>query len=415
MDGFVRRRGMGVTGTPDMPVDAIVNIYPSATHVPYLVHQQTGTEFYARLVILETLSTSNLGAIVFGGSGNTSYLNFAINTGFQIGDGSSVKVTTDPIAVGDVVEITTLAQTSTVFINGVEAGTYTSGAQLANSYGFGVFRKYSSSSYEEPRHVKFGVCEIYYKEDDDYVFHLLPYLGADGRPYLYDEINGTKHYNEIGAPFGYILNGVEHNTFDAFISQQNRMITSAVASLPSRYTAVNCIISQTTGRIDTGTAGTTDMLVRCKLYVPRATGDAIIGDATASDSKDYRLFNANNGCYLDISNQRINKGGAMPTGTYDVLFGDHFVYNTETNANILKSSKTVSRLNPWACEQNIRILRNDKNRDSKIYYFAITNRVTNEPIMVMTPCYDTVGQEYGMYDAITEQFYGAEQGSFTGE
>ena len=421
MVGMMRRRGSVAESIPPtgIPVDAVVNAFPSAIKIPNAVVNTAGTEFYAHMIV-ESVYTGTSEASVFFGNSKGNLNIGMMSSKVNVKTAGTVLLETPVVSIGDDVVIHVIGKTVEIILNGVSAGTIAAPGSdsIAPFDTFGVYRKWqwTSGRFEEPPHIKMGIYEIYYKVDGAYDFRLVPYLGTDGIPFLYEEIAGTKHYPEVCAPFDYILNGVYHSTFaDAILPQQDAMLQQAAANLPSRYTALNYITSKTTGRIDTGLLSSSDYLLRFKIFVPYVTGDAIVGD-TSGDSNDYRCFNYNGGAYLDISNLRINQNGLMPANnTYNLLIGDMYIYNAEAGATMLYNEKTASTYTPWTGASNIRILRNNNNRGSKIYYFAITDRVTNTPIRVMIPCYDTVGQTYGMYDAITETFFGAEQGSFIGE
>lgn len=421
MVGMMRRRGSVAESIPptDTPVDAVVNDHQTGCLINNSVLVRAGEETYFRIIIQSVYTGTAVEVIYFGGNGNLN-IGMASSKVVCRKSNESPILETGTVAIGDIVEISIIDTTLEFIVNGVSAGSVNVGEDhIAYDNYCGLFRKYGyMNGFEEPPFLlKHGICEMSHKTSGAYTFHLLPYLGADGLPYLYDTESGTKYYNTVGPPFDYMLNGVVHHTLaETIIPQQDAMVQQAKSSLPSRYTSLNYITSVTTGRIDVGLLSSTEYLVRFKLYMPRVTGNAVVGDTTANDSNDYRFFNHGNGAYFDIKSMRIYQQSILPPGNaYDIMVGDYYVYRADTSSTLLESIKTVNRKTPWIGVNNIRILRDNYNRDTKIYYFVMTDRVTNEPIRVMIPCYDTVGQEYGMYDAVTETFYGAEQGSFIGE
>lgn len=187
-------------------------------------------------------------------------------------------------------------------------------------------------------------------------------------------------------------------------------ISGGGGGLPEGYTELEYIRSSGTQYVDTGVKGNSSLVIRAKFNMDEEAKYAIIG-YYASETVTLRLFNASGKCYLDFGNASSGRisGGTMSVGvTYNVEFGNRYVKNLDTGANIISGSAVAA----FSHTNTVCVFGNSNFSKGKIYYCQIYDNGTL--VRDYVPCRNPYGV-VGLYDLVNCQFYGnSGTGAFTG-
>ena len=197
------------------------------------------------------------------------------------------------------------------------------------------------------------------------------------------------------------------------------MMISKKSRLPSSYQEVEYIyyptgaISQGAW-IDTGIVPNTYTVSKIKFMNLSATGDVIYGYYVDSDSKDYRLFNANQVMYFDCIGTRLSKGGVSlyQNDIYELEIGNNYVKDIPSDLTVLNGTYSpftgyhTITLNSYANATRIA-----KNR---WYYVKIFDGSTI--VRDMVPCIRLSDITVGMYDLVSNSFFSSlsQEGFYAG-
>ena len=175
---------------------------------------------------------------------------------------------------------------------------------------------------------------------------------------------------------------------------------------PIEYIPLEYIESTGTQWIDSGIASNSNIKFAAKFNMNENTGNVIVGFTINDESRAFRLFNYEGGCWLDYgSGQRLNRinGGALSIGTtYEVEVGNRYVKNLVTNTNIIGSSAVGA----FSYDNTINIFKgyDDTSHSSgKIYYL----KIYENDILVrdMIPVRRLSNNSICMYDKVTDTFF----------
>lgn len=192
------------------------------------------------------------------------------------------------------------------------------------------------------------------------------------------------------------------------------MAKAAYIGVSTRKTLKFLDYIQSTGTqyIDTGVTVKTNLVSQLKFNVKEITGGCIYGSKPGSDTEDYRLFNYNGACYLDVpggssdSGNRVY-GGSLAAGVdHEVEVGNFYVKNLVTNTNIVSgSAKSFSE------QSNTMKMWEPSQSSGKLYYLKIYEGTTL--VRDFVPCQNADGT-IGLYDKVNSKFYpNAGTGTFT--
>lgn len=186
--------------------------------------------------------------------------------------------------------------------------------------------------------------------------------------------------------------------------------TAPKVGLPKGYTELAYIRGSGTQYLDTGVKGNSSLVIRAKFNMDEEAKYAIIG-YYASETVTLRLFNASGQCYLDFGNATSGRisGGTMSAGvTYNVEFGNRYVKNLDTGANIISGNAVAA----FSHTNTVCVFGNSNFSKGKIYYCQIYDNGTL--VRDFIPCINPSG-EVGLYDLVGKKFYGnAGTGAFVG-
>lgn len=170
-----------------------------------------------------------------------------------------------------------------------------------------------------------------------------------------------------------------------------------------RYIPVDYIQGTGPQWIDTGIYPDDTTIVQSKFVMTNYSGGTFIGRGIDSESNSFRFFRYSNNTYLDYgSGDGYNRiYGSFITSTssiYEAEFGNRYVKDLLTGITKFNSS-TVS-----FSEKSYTIRIFDTNDYGIIYYLKIKKQ--GVWVRDFIPVYDTVTQKYGLYDRISNTFFG---------
>lgn len=171
----------------------------------------------------------------------------------------------------------------------------------------------------------------------------------------------------------------------------------------SRYILVDYIQGTGPQWIDTEIYPDDTTIVQSKFVMTAYNGGTFIGRSIGNEADSFRFFRYNNSTYLDYgSGNNYNRiYGSFITSTssiYEVEFGNRYVKDLSTGTTKFNSS-TVS-----FSEKSYTIRIFDTNDYGIIYYLKIKKQ--GVWVRDFIPVYDTVTQKYGLYDRISNTFFG---------
>ena len=218
------------------------------------------------------------------------------------------------------------------------------------------------------------------------------------------------------------------NTFYGNVSGAGAFTGGAVVEgvnvMPVRYQQVEYIESHAQECIDTGVQITTSISVETHIYIPVAEREV---------DQYHFLFGAQNGMTWDVATLQFG----VCWGNYDKIMARCGESGVDTASNIyyavgeytisLNKDKFVINGNGYdvattlqAMPRNLYVFGTNKNNEEagalaryRLYSFVIKEGTTL--VRDFIPVYDTVDEVYGLYDMVTDTFFGnVGSGAFTG-
>lgn len=190
-----------------------------------------------------------------------------------------------------------------------------------------------------------------------------------------------------------------------------RYIKNNDIPVTSNYTQIDYIQNTGTQWINTGVYPNETIKIQLEITCHGKTGGAIIGNDTADDNNDYRLFNyADNHWYYDFKDQRCIDGlRTVSLGVkYRLELGNNYVKDLDTDT-ILVSGSTVSKFDS---STSIFIFKASGNAMYQLH--SLKMWLNNTQIRDYIPCIDDSAESsmnVGLYDKISKTFT-AGTGSF---
>lgn len=172
----------------------------------------------------------------------------------------------------------------------------------------------------------------------------------------------------------------------------------------SNYTQLEYIQNTGTQWIDTGVYPNQTIKIQIELTCYGTTGGAIIGNDTADDNNDYRLFNyTDNHWYYDFKDQRCIDGlRTVSLGTkYLLELGNNYIKDVNSGT-ILVSGSSISQ---FSSSTSIFIFKATGGASYTLH--SLKMWLNNVLVRNYIPCIDNFAEEnmnVGLYDKVTKTF-----------
>lgn len=195
------------------------------------------------------------------------------------------------------------------------------------------------------------------------------------------------------------------------MSSFRQLMMKKKSNIPSRYTKVDWIRTYGSQYINTGIKANTD--VRTVTKVISAVGWQNIsvfgGKIQTGGFGDYYITPFNNKWYYGIQGGELNAGSYSPSTLYEIDYNDNGTLkingNTIASGFVVGGNGTVDILISCRFLQNYGYFR--------YYYFKMYKGA--DLVFDGVPVYDTVDSVYGMWDMVSETFFGNDgNGTITG-
>lgn len=197
--------------------------------------------------------------------------------------------------------------------------------------------------------------------------------------------------------------------------RQLMMRSKGGGGIPSRYTVVDWIETSGSQYIDTGIQVGADVRVVTKIsQTTSINNNVVFGYYTPNSSDHYpEYFHVtpfNSKWYFGAYPAELNAGSYVWYNTYEIDYNN--------NGTLIINGTTLA--SGFTCSGNGNLLIAFKGRSvenvygyHKYYYFKVYNG--ESLVRDMIPVYDTVSQKYGMYDVVSQAFFGnSGSGTITG-
>lgn len=265
-------------------------------------------------------------------------------------------------------------------------------ATFTTSHSLYLFGVNNMGAVDDARKVagKLWAATIY--DNDTLVRDYVPCRRVDGSVGLYDRVH-KRFYGNSGT--GFFMAGAETGEkIDDW--------------LPDGYTQVPYIESTGTQYIDTGVTVKSSLVSQLKFNMTALAGGVIYGSFPDDDLNDYRLFNYQGECNLDLpggSGELGNRisGGTMVAGNdYEVEVGNFYVKDLATGSDIVSGSavsfpEQANTMKMWGGNSSV-----ISCSSGRLYYLKIYDNGTL--VRDYVPCTNSEGTA-GLYDLANDVFY----------
>lgn len=176
----------------------------------------------------------------------------------------------------------------------------------------------------------------------------------------------------------------------------------------AQYAVLEYIESTGTQYFDTGVTVKSNLVSQLKFNSTAITGDVLYGSYPNSDTADYRLFNYEGLCTLDLPGgsghgNRIHDGTMSAGVDYDVEVGNFYVKDLTSNTYFASSSpisfsEQSNTMKMWLFEGSTHSCSS-----GKLYYLKIYEDTTL--VRNFIPVKRLSDNSIGLYDKVGKQFY----------